>query len=295
MANYYCKFDKNGKRTMAISSFDLDEQAAISQGYTVVSSDNYQYLIGNKGNGDNGTGYIYNTATGKIESAPAIITKYCYSNLGYDSKTVTSDYIVQDGEVLFDSEPTTDELKTAFPTTAGSITRKITVLPTADDIITFNDVSGSTPVSLKAGTDFEIGTDIPTTVQNIVSAMLNNSLIKAIYKITATDDTFTSTEIIAGLGNTPVDAETSGNVQLVRTDIKTSKKGYMTVKISNDLTAHETEYVSRRKSILEAFGDANTNPNLSEDEKQTLIDSIKLQRQQLINWDISEREVIINE
>ena len=43
----------------------------ISDGYIEISDEDYQYYVGNRGQGNNGTGYIRDSTTGKPISAPA--------------------------------------------------------------------------------------------------------------------------------------------------------------------------------------------------------------------------------
>ena len=47
------------------------KEKLISDGYIEISDEDYQYYVGNKGQGDNGTGYIRDSTTGKPISAPA--------------------------------------------------------------------------------------------------------------------------------------------------------------------------------------------------------------------------------
>ena len=72
---YLCKFNNNGQREASIPSTMVDnyggEEKLITEGYTKVSTEDYQYYVGNRGEGDNGTGYIRDNTTGKPVSAPA--------------------------------------------------------------------------------------------------------------------------------------------------------------------------------------------------------------------------------
>lgn len=72
---YLCKFNKNGGREASVPSTMADnyggEEKLTAEGYIKVSTEDYQYYVGNKGEGDNGTGYIRDTETGKPVSAPA--------------------------------------------------------------------------------------------------------------------------------------------------------------------------------------------------------------------------------
>ena len=71
---YFCKFNENGEREASVPSTMLNnyggKEKLISDGYIEISDEDYQYYVGNKGQGDNGTGYI-RSSTGKPISAPA--------------------------------------------------------------------------------------------------------------------------------------------------------------------------------------------------------------------------------
>lgn len=72
---YLAKFKNDGHReTTVVSgvhySTDDERQTYINDGYIPISDEDYQYYIGNRGAGDNGTGYIRNQQTGKPVSAP---------------------------------------------------------------------------------------------------------------------------------------------------------------------------------------------------------------------------------
>ena len=49
---------------------DDKRQKYLGDGYIPISEEDYQHYIGNRGAGDNGTGYIRDTKTGKPVSAP---------------------------------------------------------------------------------------------------------------------------------------------------------------------------------------------------------------------------------
>lgn len=73
---YLCKFDSAGKRTETILEgihYKASEEAQkLADGYVSVSDDDYAYYVGNKGTGDNDTGYVRGT-DGKPVSAPAYV------------------------------------------------------------------------------------------------------------------------------------------------------------------------------------------------------------------------------
>ena len=72
---YLAKFDATGHREITVVSgvhYDTHDQRQkyLDDGYVVVSDEDYQHYIGNRGVGDNGTGYIRDPKTGKPVSAP---------------------------------------------------------------------------------------------------------------------------------------------------------------------------------------------------------------------------------
>ena len=72
---YLAKFDASGHReTTVVSgvhySADDERQGYLDAGYIPISDEDYQTYIGNRGMGDNGTGYIRDPKTGKPVSAP---------------------------------------------------------------------------------------------------------------------------------------------------------------------------------------------------------------------------------
>ena len=69
------KFDAQGKRTETVIAgihyaTNEERQAYIDDGYIPISDEDYQHYIGNRGTGENGTGYIRDPKTGKPVSAP---------------------------------------------------------------------------------------------------------------------------------------------------------------------------------------------------------------------------------
>ena len=72
---YLVKFDNVGHRKATVIigihyTTDAERQKYIDDGYIPISDEDYQHYIGNRGAGDNGTGYIRDTKTGKPVSAP---------------------------------------------------------------------------------------------------------------------------------------------------------------------------------------------------------------------------------
>ena len=72
---YLAKFDAVGHReTTVVSgvhySTDDERQGYLDGGYILISDEDYQHYVGNRGAGDHGTGYIRDPQTGKPVSAP---------------------------------------------------------------------------------------------------------------------------------------------------------------------------------------------------------------------------------
>ena len=72
---FLCKFDTDGKRDetyATVGMSDEDKQTKLDNGFVEITSEQWHYLVGNRGNGDNGTGYIYDIENKQVKSAPAI-------------------------------------------------------------------------------------------------------------------------------------------------------------------------------------------------------------------------------
>ena len=74
---YLCKFDSDGKRIATVVEgvhykTEAEKAKYIADGYIETSDEDYQYYVGNKGAGANGTGYIRGE-DGKPTDAPAYV------------------------------------------------------------------------------------------------------------------------------------------------------------------------------------------------------------------------------
>lgn len=72
---YLAKFDDAGRRKSTVIrgvhyNTEAERETYIKDGYIPISDEDYQTYIGNRGTGDNGTGYIRDAKTGKPVSAP---------------------------------------------------------------------------------------------------------------------------------------------------------------------------------------------------------------------------------
>ena len=72
---YLIKFNEEGKKIAAVPLALADdwggEEKLKNEGYIEVSDEDWNYYTGNMGDGDNGTGYIRDSETGRPISAPA--------------------------------------------------------------------------------------------------------------------------------------------------------------------------------------------------------------------------------
>lgn len=72
---YLAKFDAVGHRETTVVSgmhyeTEGERQKYLDDGFIPITDEDYQHYIGNRGMGDNGTGYIRDQKTGKPVSAP---------------------------------------------------------------------------------------------------------------------------------------------------------------------------------------------------------------------------------
>lgn len=72
---YLSLFDENGRRISSVVqgvnyTTDEEKQQYLDKGYIEHSDEDWNYYVGNNGDGENGTGYIRDAQTGKPISAP---------------------------------------------------------------------------------------------------------------------------------------------------------------------------------------------------------------------------------
>lgn len=73
---YLCKFDEKGYRHETYLSCEYNDeqkQEMFDNGFVEIDEEEWNYYVGNKGMGDNGTGYIRDPQTGKPISAPPYV------------------------------------------------------------------------------------------------------------------------------------------------------------------------------------------------------------------------------
>ena len=113
---YLCKFDADGRRTETLLTCEFtDEEKAekIADGYIEISEEDWNYYVGNKGNGVNGTGYIRGK-DGKPTDAPAYVPtkeeKLAKLDAQYDADKAELTKYYTDA-LLADDTETQEELK----------------------------------------------------------------------------------------------------------------------------------------------------------------------------------------
>ena len=94
--------------------------------------------------------------------------------------------------------------------TAGARTYTVTTNFAANDTVTINGVTLTAKASGATGNQFNVGTDIATSITNIVSALSALTAFSSVYTITSNSTTITLTETLAGGGNTPTAATVVG-------------------------------------------------------------------------------------
>lgn len=117
MKKYLCRFDNEGYRQETRLSCEYtEEQKAemIAQGFVEIDEEEWNYYVGNHGDGDNGTGYIRDPQTGKPVSAPPYVPskaeKLAQLEAQYeDDKNELKGYLMD--AILADDTDTVDELK----------------------------------------------------------------------------------------------------------------------------------------------------------------------------------------
>lgn len=75
---YLAKFDNNGRRIDTVAkgihyNDDVGRESYIAEGFVTITEEDWNYYVGNRGKGANGTGYIRDAETGKPVSAPPYV------------------------------------------------------------------------------------------------------------------------------------------------------------------------------------------------------------------------------
>lgn len=105
---YFAKFDTSGRRESIVVfglhfTTDEERQAYINDGYISISDEDYQHYIGNRGTGDNGTGYVRDSITGRPVSAPPALPE---SPVTENEDSAVSSEIMDIAEIILDMSDT---------------------------------------------------------------------------------------------------------------------------------------------------------------------------------------------
>lgn len=98
----------------------------------------------------------------------------------------------------------------ATASVAGARTYTVTANFAANDTITIGGVKFTAVASSAASGEFLVGSDIATSIVNLVAVMKASTAISSIYTVTYTSTTITLTETTAGGGHTPAAAVVTG-------------------------------------------------------------------------------------
>nr|DAU59716.1 MAG TPA: hypothetical protein [Caudoviricetes sp.] len=105
---YLAKFDNLGRReTILVRGIhyitENGRQAYIDDGYIPITDEDYQHYIGNRGTGDNGTGYVRDSITGRPVSAPPALPE---SPVTENEDSAVSSEIMDIAEIILDMSDT---------------------------------------------------------------------------------------------------------------------------------------------------------------------------------------------
>ena len=105
---YLSKFDVSGHRENTVVSnvhytTGEERQSYINEGYISVPDEDYQYYIGNRGIGENGTGYVRDSITGRPVSAPSAASE---SPITENKDSTISSELMDIAEIILDMSDT---------------------------------------------------------------------------------------------------------------------------------------------------------------------------------------------
>ncbi len=104
---------------------------------------------------------------------------------------------------------------TMTTTGTGVITAGTATTSTPADTVTINGVTFTAVASNATSNQFDVGGDTTATATNLVSALNANSTISGLYTANSSTNIITLIEKVAGGGNTPTVATTTGTVSIV--------------------------------------------------------------------------------
>ena len=176
------------------------------------------YISFNDGEPVDWTTYTYDGTS--LVKKPSDV--FCYSSHGYAWSQVSPTYVPKDGEVIFASIPTEEQLKTSFPSIAASKRYTFSANAIHGDTLHFYDTT------VTFGTDITIGDTIASTVANIVTYMKTQERLTGNYNVSSSNNTVTLSERFTGGGFVVPDVTVSGSIQVSSETLSESVWGYTT-------------------------------------------------------------------
>ena len=181
---------------------------------------------------------------------------HCYSSHGYAWSQVSPTYVPKDGEVIFTSTPTEEQLKTSFPSIAASKRYTFSTNAIHGDTLRFYDTT------VTFGTDVIIGDTIASTVANIVTYMKSQKRLTGNYNVSSSNNTITLSERFAGGGFVVPDVTTSGSIKVSSETLTESTWGYVTqakhIRKVNLQSQADTLKEQYRNAYFSALADGDT-------------------------------------
>lgn len=138
---------------------------------------------------------------------------YCLPVMSFGDIYVRAGGEVHAGEpvaIAVDDKGISYTAATADAAEAGARTYTVTTNFAENDTVTLAGVTLTAKASKATGAQFNVGADVNTSVTNLVAALNGQKTVTDIFNVTAKDATFTLTEKVAGGGNTPDEATTTG-------------------------------------------------------------------------------------
>jgi hypothetical protein len=105
----------------------------------------------------------------------------------------------------------------------GKLNNGTPIISKPNDTITINGIIFTAVTNNATGDEFNIGADINATANNLITVLNLNTAINSFYNATASNNVITLTEKIAGDGNVPSIAITTGTIKITNGAVTTSK------------------------------------------------------------------------
>lgn len=155
--------------------------------------------------------------------------------------------------------------------TPGSNTYTVTTNAASGDTVAIGDVT------LTAGTDFAVGTDVNATATNIAAAIVSKS---SLYAASVSDAVITVTEIYAGAGNTPGAATVTGTIAITSGTSTTSAAVDDTYMLANGVWADSltiSDTIEAKNKIIWAKVSATSDESPVKDDTTVLHSAVTVQ------------------